>query len=71
MKKDRFEHLCREVEAGRDAFLRHSASQEEGMILGCDLREGNVVVRTQENRARNWSFSECEDIQRPKMGPMT
>lgn len=70
MKKDRFLHLCQESEAGRDAFVRHASTDEEGMITGCDLSNGTMFVQTPRKEARHWDFNECEDLRRPKLGPM-
>lgn len=70
MRKERFEHLCLEAEAGRDAFIRHPDSNEEGMITSCDMRTGHAVVRTTEQKTRCWDFKECEDLRHPKAGPM-
>lgn len=70
MKKDRFEYLCMEAEAGRDAFVRHPDCSEEGMVISCDLQGGVMLVKTAESQMRNWDFDECEDLRRPKTGPM-
>ncbi len=70
MKKDRFLHLCRETEAGRDVFVRHHDSMEEGLITGCDLRGGMMLIRTPEKATRRWNFNECDDLRRPKIGPL-
>lgn len=70
MNKDRFEHLCMETEAGRDAFVRHPDFKEEGMVIGCDLRGGVMLVKTAESQMRNWDFDECEDLRHPKSAPM-
>ncbi len=71
MKKDRFTFLCMETEAGRDTFVQHSSSNEQGLVRGCDLRGGMMLVQTAGNQPRRWEFSECEDLLRPKSGPMT
>jgi len=70
MKRDRFEHHCSEVEAGRDAFVSHPTTGEEGRVVGCSLKSGHMAVKTPENRDRCWDYSECEDLNRPKTGPM-
>jgi hypothetical protein len=70
MNKDRFEHHCLQAEAGRDAFVSHPASNEEGRVIECNLNSGHVVVQTVENQKRCWDFHECEDLNRPKIGPM-
>jgi len=71
MKKDRFKFLCMETEAGRDAFVQHSSSNEEGLVRGCDLRGGMMLVQTADDRPRRWEFDECDDLPRPKSGPMS
>jgi len=70
MQKDRFEHLCLEAEAGRDAFVRHPFSNEEGMITRCIMKSGHMVVETRDQQTRCWDFNECEDLPHPKSGPM-
>lgn len=70
MKKDRFEHLCMETQSGRDSFVRHPDCSEEGLLIGCDLRGGVMLVKTAESQMRNWVFDECEDLQQPKSGPV-
>lgn len=70
MDRNRFEHLCLEAEAGRDAFVRHPQSQEEGMISSCSLNTGQMVVHTREQETRCWDYQECEDLRHPKSGPM-
>ncbi len=70
MKRDRFEYLCSEAEAGRDAFVRHPDSNEEGIVSSCIMRSNHMVVETVQGQTRCWDFSECEDLQHPKSGPM-
>lgn len=70
MKKDRFDFLCMEAEAGRDAFVRHPGTNEEGMVTRCVLNTGHLVVKTREQQTRCWDFNECEDLRHPKAGPM-
>ena len=70
MKRDRFTFLCSEAEAGRDAFVRHPDSNEEGMVSSCIMRSNHMVVETTQGQTRCWDFSECEDLQHPKLGPM-
>lgn len=71
MRKDRFQYLCKEAESGRDAFVRHAESHREGMIASCDIDNGTMLVRTPDSRIHNWDFTDCEDLERPKMGPMS
>lgn len=70
MQKDRFVHLCMEAESGRDAFVRHPGDGEEGMITGCDLQGGRMLIQTSDAQTRLWDFNECDDLIRPKLGPM-
>jgi len=70
MKKDRFEFLCSEAEAGRDAFVRHPGSNEEGMVTSCVMKSGHMVVETRNHQTRCWNFNECTDLMHPKSGPM-
>lgn len=66
MEKDRFERLCLETETGHDAIVRHQQSSEEGVITGCDLRGGVMLIQTPERQFRRWEFDECEDLRSPK-----
>lgn len=70
MRKERYEHLCSEAEAGRDAFVRHSQSSEEGLVTSCILQSNHVVVRTNDGQTRCWDYHECEDLRHAKSGPM-
>ena len=70
MKKERFVYLCMETEAGRDAFVRHPDKNEEGMVAGCDLHEGRMLIQTSDHQTRLWDFNECDDLRHPKPGPM-
>lgn len=70
MKRDRFEYLCSQAEAGQDAFVRHPDSNEEGMVTSCEMKTGHMVVKTTTQETRCWDFHECDDLQHPKTGPM-
>lgn len=70
MEKSRYLHLCDAAQAGEDAFVRHSASHEEGMVNSCVMKTGHFVVKTTDDQMRCWDFSECEDLRHPKSGPM-
>jgi len=70
MKRSRFQYLCQEAEAGRDAFVRHGSSHEDGIIMRCDLVHEYAFVKTAKNEERSWFRSECEDIPRAKSGPI-
>jgi len=71
MNRSRFEHLCSEAQAGRDAFVRHPKSNEEGMVTKCDLKSDHVVVQTPQNETRCWDYHECRDLAHPKSSPMS
>ncbi len=64
MNRDRFTYLCNETEAGRDAFVLHPATLEEGMVSGCDLSGEQLMVRTPRGQLRQWNFQECEELSR-------
>jgi len=70
MRKERFEYLCSESEAGRDAFVRHSLTNEEGMVTSCIMPSHHIVVKTTDGKTHCWNFHECEDLKHPKSGPM-
>ena len=71
MQKSRFQHLCDEAQGGQDAFVRHPDSNEEGMVTGCVMKSGHMIVKTTEDQTRCWDYKECEDLEHPKPGPMT
>ncbi len=64
MKKDRFEFLCQEAQAGNDAFVFHPGSHEDGRVTSCST--DHLVVETSEGEKRCWDFGECEEISRDK-----
>lgn len=70
MLRNRYEYFCSEATAGRDAFVRHPETGEEGMVTSCIMRSNHMVVRTPQGQTRCWDYRECEDLQRPKVGPM-
>lgn len=72
MNRDTFLHICLETEAGRDAFVTHPSSREEGLVTTCSLSGERMVVRTAEGHSRCWDYHHCEEL-RPatKSGPMT
>ncbi|TYO99164.1 hypothetical protein EDC39_1035 [Geothermobacter ehrlichii] len=70
MQRSRYEYLCAEVEAGNDAFVCHPDSNEEGIITGCVLKTGHMLVKTAQGQTRCWDFNSCKDLQHPKQGPM-
>ena len=70
MQRDRFEYLCAQAEAGNDAFVRHPSSNEEGMVTSCIIKANHFLVETPQGETRCWDFQSCEDLPRPKIGPM-
>jgi len=71
MERDTFIHLCMESEAGRDAFVVHPSSREEGLVTGCSMTSDHLVVRTAEGRSRCWDYRACDELRPPlKAGPM-
>jgi len=64
MKKERFDFVCQDTEAGTDAFVRHASSNEEGRVLNCSI--DHLVVETSEGSKRCWDFRECEELSRSK-----
>jgi len=70
MDRSRFMYLCSTANAGSDAFVRHSSDNEEGMITSCSLGTDHMIIKTAEGETRCWDYRECEDLARPKLGPM-
>ncbi len=64
MNKDRFSFVCNEAEEGRDAFVTHSATKEEGRVLNCSLE--HVVVETGDGNRRCWDYREVGEMGRDK-----
>lgn len=70
MRRNMYEHICSEAEAGRDAFVRHPNSNEEGMVTSCIMKSDHMVVKTAEGQTRCWDYNECEELTHRKTGPM-
>lgn len=64
MKKERFDFVCQDTEAGIDAFVSHPTSNEEGRVLECS--RDHLVVETSDGKRRCWAFQECEELSRSK-----
>jgi hypothetical protein len=64
MNKERFTFVCNEAEEGRDAFVAHPISDEEGRVKSCSL--SHVVVETSAGAQRCWDFNEVEEVRREK-----
>jgi len=70
MRRDRFDYVCQEAESGRDVFVTHDSSNEEGIVTNCILTTGHLVTRTSGNDTRCWDYHECEELEHTKIGPM-
>jgi hypothetical protein len=64
MNKDRFTFVCNEAEQGRDAFVTHPATDEEGRVLNCSI--DHVVVETGDGNQRCWDFRNVGELSRDK-----
>jgi hypothetical protein len=64
MKKDRFDFVCQDTEAGVDAFVKNPDTGEEGRVLNCSM--DHMVVETSGGKKRCWDFKECEELSRSK-----
>jgi len=62
MNRESFLHLCMEAEAGRDAFVMHPSSKEEGLVTACSLSNDRMVVRTAEGHTRCWDYHHCREL---------
>ena len=71
MDRDTFVHVCLECEAGRDTFVLHPSSNEQGIVTNCSLSNDHMVVRTSEGHSRCWDYHNCEELRSSvKSGPM-
>lgn len=70
MNKDRYNYMCMEAESGRDAFVSHPTSHEEGIVTQCIPNTQHLVVKTPSGQNRCWDFHECEELHHRKSGPM-
>ena len=66
MKKDRYDFICMEAEAGRDTFAIRPSTQEEGIVSSCVPTTEHLIVETAKGEKRCWDFHECEEISRNK-----
>lgn len=64
MKKNRFEFVCQESQAGMDAFVTHPNTHEEGRVLNCSST--HLTVQTSAGKERCWDYHECEELKRSK-----
>jgi len=70
MNKERYDFLCMEAEGGRDAFVTHPSTREEGMVTSCVMATGHMVVETPDGHKRCWDYQDCEELRHEKTGPM-
>lgn len=70
MKKNRYEYLCSEAKAGRDTFVRHPDTNEEGLVTKCILASDHMIVETSRGDTRCWDFHECDELTDPRSRPM-
>lgn len=64
MKKERFQYVCQETEAGNDAFVKNADTSEEGKVLGCSM--DHLMVKTSEGKDCCWDFNQVEELSRFK-----
>ncbi len=64
MNKESYFHVCLESEAGRDAFVSHPSTNEEGIVTRCIPQSDHIVVQTPDSQKRCWDYRECETMQR-------
>ncbi len=64
MEKERYDYVCVQTEQGRDAFVRHPPSGEEGRVLSCS--DEKVTVENTRGEQRTWNYREIEEISRSK-----
>lgn len=62
MKKDRFDFICQDAEAGIDAFVNNPGTREEGTVLRCSTE--HLIVKTSEGKERCWDFNQVEEMHR-------
>ena len=70
MEKNRDQYLCSEAEAGRDVFVRHPDTNEEGIVTSCVLKTEHMIVKTPQGEKRCWDFHECQDLTDPRSRPI-
>ena len=64
MIKDRYEFICMEIEAGRDAFAANPTSHEEGLVTQCLPDTNHLMIQTSNGAKRCWDYHECEELYR-------
>ena len=64
MDRERFDYVCTQTEQGRDSFVRHPTSGEEGRVLSCSGQM--VTVQNTQGERRTWDYREVMEISRSK-----
>lgn len=62
MKRERMDFLCSESEEGRDAFVTHLTSGEDGRVESCRL--DHLIVKTTSGKDACWDYHDCDEIAR-------
>jgi len=62
MKKERFDFVCLDTEAGIDAFVKNPDTSEEGTVKSCSTDQ--LIVKTSEGKERCWNFNQVEELSR-------
>ncbi len=66
MTRDTYLYLCHEADAGRDAFVTHPGSLEEGRLASCVMSTDHMIVEKPDGTKSCWDFHECEELWRMK-----
>lgn len=64
MNEERLIYICTQAKQGRDMFVRHPESGEEGRVLSCSGEQ--IEVENTEGIKRTWNYRETEQITRSK-----
>ncbi|MEJ2470832.1 MAG: hypothetical protein P8Y91_10090 [Desulfuromonadales bacterium] len=70
MNTSRYQYVCAEAKAGRDTFIRHTESGEEGRVSKCVTANDHVIVETPQGETRCWDYNACEEVIDPRSRPM-
>lgn len=60
MERGRFDFVCMESEAGRDAVVING--KEHGMVDRCAGE--HLLVKTPEGKSRCWDYHDCDELYR-------
>jgi len=61
MDRERFQYVCMESEAGRDAFVTNNKNGQDGIVQSCQL--DHVIVKTTDGKDGCWDFHDCTEIE--------